>query len=162
MTISLVVAAATNNVIGKDNQLLWKLPNDMRFFKNVTWGMPVIMGRKTFESLVEPLKGRKNIVLSRQAAEAEGAVVVKSLDDALFLAQQMDVKEVMVVGGGEIYIQAMEKARRIYLTRVEAEPEGDTYFPAIDPKKWRLVRQEDHEADEKHAYNYSFQVWERI
>ena len=162
MTISLVVAAATNNVIGKDNQLLWKLPNDMRFFKNVTWGMPVIMGRKTFESLVEPLKGRKNIVLSRQAAEAEGAVVVKSLDDALFLARQMDVKEVMVVGGGEIYIQAMEKARRIYLTRVEAEPEGDTYFPAIDPKKWRLVRQEDHEADEKHAYNYSFQVWERI
>jgi dihydrofolate reductase len=162
MTISLVVAAATNNVIGKDNQLLWKLPNDMRFFKNVTWGMPVIMGRKTFESLAEPLKGRKNIVLSRQAAEAEGAVLVKSLDDALFLARQMDVKEVMVVGGGEIYIQAMEKARRIYMTRVDAEPEGDTYFPAIDPKKWRLVRQEDHEADEKHAYNYSFQVWDRI
>jgi dihydrofolate reductase len=162
MTISLVVAAATNNVIGKDNQLLWKLPNDMRFFKNVTWGMPVIMGRKTFESLASPLKGRKNIVLSRQAAEAEGAVLVKSLDDALFLARQMDVKEVMVVGGGEIYIQAMEKARRIYMTRVDAEPEGDTYFPAIDPKKWRLVRQEDHEADEKHAYNYSFQVWDRI
>lgn len=161
MTISLVVAAATNNVIGKDNQLLWKLPNDMRFFKNVTWGMPVIMGRKTFESLAEPLKGRKNIVLSRQAAEADGAIVVKSLDDALFLAKQMDMKEVMVVGGGEIYTQAMEKARRIYLTRVEAEPEGDTYFPAIDPKKWRLVRQDDHEADEKHAYNYSFQVWER-
>ncbi len=162
MTISLVVAAATNNVIGKDNQLLWKLPNDMRFFKNVTWGMPVIMGRKTFESLAEPLKGRKNIVLSRQAAEADGAIVVKSLDDALFLAKQMDMKEVMVVGGGEIYTQAMEKARRIYLTRVEAEPEGDTYFPAIDPKKWRLVRQDDHEADEKHAYNYSFQVWERL
>jgi dihydrofolate reductase len=134
----------------------------MRFFKNVTWGMPVIMGRKTFESLASPLKGRKNIVLSRQAAEAEGAVLVKSLDDALFLARQMDVKEVMVVGGGEIYIQAMEKARRIYMTRVDAEPEGDTYFPAIDPKKWRLVRQEDHEADEKHAYNYSFQVWDRI
>lgn len=162
MTISLVVAAATNNVIGKDNQLLWKLPNDMRFFKNVTWGMPVIMGRKTFESLAEPLKGRKNIVLSRQAAEADGAIVVKSLDDALFLAKQMDMKEVMVVGGGEIYTQAMEKARRIYLTRVEAEPEGDTYFPAIDPKKWRLVHQDDHEADEKHAYNYSFQVWERL
>lgn len=161
MTISLVVAAATNNVIGKDNQLLWKLPNDMRFFKNVTWGMPVIMGRKTFESLAEPLKGRKNIVLSRQAADADGAIIVKSLDDALFLAKQMDMKEVMVVGGGEIYTQAMEKARRIYLTRVEAEPEGDTYFPAIDPKKWRLVRQDDHEADEKHAYNYSFQVWER-
>ena len=162
MTISLVVAAANNNVIGKDNRLLWKLPADMRFFKNVTWGMPVIMGRKTFESLPAPLQGRKNIVLSRQSAEAEGAVVVKNFDDAVFLAKQMDMKEVMVIGGGEIYQLAFEKAKRIYLTRVDAEPEGDTWFPAIDPKKWKLVRQENHEADEKHACNYSFQVWEKV
>lgn len=160
MLISLVVAAANNNVIGKDNKLLWKLPNDMRFFKNVTWGMPVIMGRKTYESLAQPLKGRKNIVLSRQPLESEGAIVVKSLDDALFLAKQMDMKEVMVIGGGEIYRLAFEKAKRIYLTRVDAEPEGDTYFPPIDPKKWNLIRQDIHEADEKHAYGYSFQVWE--
>ncbi|MBP7558119.1 MAG: type 3 dihydrofolate reductase [Chitinophagaceae bacterium] len=162
MIISLVVAAANNNVIGKDNQLLWRLPNDMRFFKNVTWGMPVVMGRKTFESLKEPLKGRKNIVLSRQRLVGENVVVVNSLDDAIFLVKQMDVKEMMVIGGGEIYKLAFEKAKRIYLTRVDAEPEGDTYFPAIDPKVWKLVSQQDHEADAQHAYNYSFQVWERI
>ena len=161
MIVSLVVAAANNHVIGKDNQLLWKLPNDMRFFKNITWGMPVIMGRKTYESLASPLPGRKNIVLSRQSLQSEGAIVVKSLDDALFLAKQMDVKEAMVIGGGEIYRLAWEKARRIYLTRVDAEPEGDTLFPVIDPNQWILVRQENHEADEKHAYNYSFQVWEK-
>lgn len=162
MVISLVVAAANNNVIGKDNQLLWRLPNDMRFFKNVTWGMPVVMGRKTFESLKEPLKGRKNIVLSRQRLVGENVVVVNSLDDAIFLVKQMDVKEMMVIGGGEIYKLAFEKAKRIYLTRVDAEPEGDTYFPAIDLKVWKLVSQQDHEADAQHAYNYSFQVWERI
>ncbi|MCC5758142.1 dihydrofolate reductase, partial [Klebsiella pneumoniae] len=127
MIISLVVAAANNNVIGKDNQLLWRLPNDMRFFKNVTWGLPVVMGRKTFESLKEPLPGRKNIVLSRQRLEGDNVVVVNSLDDAIFLVKQMDVKEMMVRGGGEIYKLAFEKARRIYLTRVDAEPEGDTY-----------------------------------
>jgi len=163
MNISLVVAAADNNIIGKDNQLLWHLPNDLKFFKNVTWGMPVIMGRKTFEALGKPLAGRKNIVITRQKGwKAEGAVVVGSLDDALFLVKEMDVKEPMVIGGGEIYRLAFEKARRIYITRVEATPKGDTSFPAIDPAKWKLVSQKNHEADEKHAYNYSFQVWERI
>jgi dihydrofolate reductase len=163
MNISLVVAAADNNIIGKDNQLLWHLPNDLKFFKNVTWGMPVIMGRKTFEALGKPLAGRKNIVITRQKGwKAEGAVVVGSLDDALFLVKEMDVKEPMVIGGGEIYRLAFEKARRIYITRVDATPEGDTSFPAIDPAKWKLVSQKNHEADEKHAYNYSFQVWERI
>lgn len=161
--ISLVVAAAKNNVIGKDNQLLWRLPEDMRFFKNVTWGMPVVMGRKTFESLGKPLPGRKNIIITRQNGwNVEGTIPVKSLDDALFLVKNMDVKEMMVIGGGEIYRMAFEKASRIYLTRVEAEPEGDTYFPAIDPQVWKLVSQKDHEADVKHKYAYSFQVWERI
>ena len=124
--------------------------------------MTVVMGRKTFESLKEPLKGRKNIVLSRQRLVGENVVVVNSLDDAIFLVKQMDVKEMMVIGGGEIYKLAFEKAKRIYLTRVDAEPEGDTYFPAIDPKVWKLVSQQDHEADAQHAYNYSFQIWERI
>ncbi|MDF2380436.1 dihydrofolate reductase [Nostoc ellipsosporum NOK] len=163
MNISLVVAAADNNIIGKDNKLLWHLPNDLKFFKNVTWGMPVIMGRKTFEALGKALPGRKNIVITRQKGwKAEGAVVVSSLDDALFLIKEMDVKEPMVIGGGEIYRLAFEKARRIYITRVEASPEGDTSFPAIDPAKWKLVSQKNHEADDKHAYNYSFQVWDRI
>ena len=163
MIISLVVAASTNNAIGKDNQLLWNLPNDMKFFKNVTWGMPVIMGRKTFDSLGKALPGRKNIVITRQQGwKADNVIVVKSLDDAIFVSRETDANEIMVIGGGEIFKIAFEKAKRIYITRVQAVLEGDTYFPEIDPKDWRLVSQKDHEADEKHAYAYSFQVWERM
>lgn len=163
MTISLIVAAASNNAIGKDGKMPWHLPNDMKHFKNITWGMPVVMGRKTFESLGKPLPGRKNIVISRQPAwKAEGVVVVKNMEDALFVAKQSDANEVMVIGGGEIYRAMMDKARRIYLTRVEAEPEADTFFPSIDPAQWYLVNQKNHEADEKNAFNHSFQVWERV
>lgn len=163
MTISLVVAAATNHAIGKDGQMPWHLPNDMRHFKNITWGMPVIMGRKTFESLGKALPGRKNIVITRQAGWlAPGAVTVKTVEDALFVAREADVNEVMVIGGGEIYRALFERAKRIYLTRVEAEPEGDTFFPVPDPQFWYLVSQRNHEADEKNAYNHSFQVWERL
>jgi dihydrofolate reductase len=161
--ISLVVAASKNNAIGKDNKLLWSLPNDMKYFKNITWGMPVVMGRKSFESLGKPLKGRKNIIITRQANwNIDGTIPVKSLDDARFLVKNMDVKEMIVIGGGEIFRMAFEKAKRIYITRVDAELEGDTYFPVIDPKIWKLVSQKDHEADEKNKYAYSFQVWERI
>jgi dihydrofolate reductase len=163
MTISLVVAAAKNNIIGKDNQLVWVLPNDMKYFKNVTWGMPVVMGRKTFEALGKPLKGRKNIVITRQGDwKVENTVAVKNLDDAIFLVRNMNVKEMMVIGGGEIYRMAFEKAKRIYMTRVDAEPEGDTSFPEIDPGTWKLVHEKDYPADESHQYAYSFQVWERI
>ena len=163
MIISLVVAAGKNNAIGLQGKIPWNLPNDLKHFKNVTWGMPVIMGRKTFDSLGKPLAGRKNIVITRQAAwEAEGTVVVKTMDDALFLVKEADVKEAMVIGGGEIFKMVFEKAGRIYLTRVDAEPEADAFFPVIDPKQWYLVSQKNYEADEKHAYNYSFQIWERI
>ncbi len=161
--ISLVVAAAKNNVIGKDGQMPWHLPNDLKHFKNVTWGMPVIMGRKTFESLGKALPGRKNIVISRQQGlQLPGAVTVKSIEDAIFVATETDAREVMVIGGGEIYKSLYTKSGRIYLTRVDAEPEGDTHFPVIDPGEWHLVSQKNHEADEKNAYNYSFQVWERM
>lgn len=163
MTISLIVAAALNNAIGKEGGMPWQLPNDLRHFKNLTWGMPIVMGRKTFESLGKPLPGRKNIVISRQAGwNAPGAVVVKTIEDALFVAREADVKEVMVIGGGEIYKSLFDRAKRIYLTRVEAEPEADTFFPVIDPQQWHLMSQKNHEADEKNAYNYSFQVWERF
>ena len=163
MGVSLVVAAANNNAIGKEGKLLWTLPNDMKFFKNTTWGMPVVMGRKTFESLGKPLAGRKNIVITRQGGwNADGAVVVKSMDDALFVATQTDAKEVMVIGGGEIYKAFFEKANRIYLTRVDAEFEADTFFPEVSGKDWHLISQKNHEADEKNVYNYSFQVWERV
>jgi dihydrofolate reductase len=163
MIISLVVAAANNNAIGKDNKLLWCLPNDMKFFKNVTWGMPVVMGRKTFEALGKPLKGRKNIIITRQNKwNVEGTIAVKTLDDAQFLVKNMDVKEMMVIGGGEIYRMAFEKAKRIYITRVDAELEGDTYFPVIDQKEWKLVSNKDNAVDDHHKYAYSFQVWERV
>jgi len=163
MIISLVVAAATNNAIGKDGTMPWHLPNDMKHFKNITWGMPLVMGRKTFESLGKVLPGRKNIVVSRQPGwQAKGTVAVRNIEDALFVARETDAKEVMVIGGGEIYNALFDKAVRIYLTRVEAEPEADTFFPSLDPKEWYLVSQKNHEADEKNAYNYSFQTWERI
>jgi dihydrofolate reductase len=163
MIISLVVAASLNNGIGKDGTLPWKLPNDMKHFKNVTWGMPVLMGRKTFESLGKALAGRKNIVVSRQTGlEMPGAVTVRNIEDGLFVAKETDALEVMVIGGGEIYKTVFDRAQRIYLTRVDAEPEADTFFPDIDPARWYLVSQKDHEADAKNPYNYSFQLWERI
>lgn len=162
MLIALVVAAAENNVIGKDNQLLWRLPNDMKFFKNTTWGMPVIMGRKTFESLGKPLAGRTNIVITRQEAwQAPGAQVVKSLEEAIAAAGDTDAKEAFVIGGGEIYALALPLAQRIYLTRVHTRLEGDTYFPEFDQQQWELLSNLDFPADEKHAYAYSFQVWRR-
>jgi len=162
MIISLVVAAADNNAIGKDQKLLWCLPNDMKFFKNVTWGMVVIMGRKTLEALGKPLKGRKNIVITRQSLNTDGAVIVKSLEEALSAAKEMDVKEVMVIGGGEIYKLALPKANRIYITRVHAKPEdADTFFPEFSEKEWKLVSKKEYDADSKHEYAYSFQLWER-
>lgn len=164
MIISFVVAASENNAIGKNNQLLWHLPNDLKFFKNTTWGMPCAMGRKTFEALGnKPLKGRFNIIITRKKDyKVDGAMVVNSIEDAIFLAQQQDYNELMIIGGGEIYKMALSKADRIYLTRVHAEfPEADTFFPEIDQKKWRLVSEKDEYKDEKHAYDYSFQVWEK-
>lgn len=163
MIISLVVAAAENNAIGKNNQLLWHLPRDMKFFKNVTWAMPVVMGRKTFESMGgKPLAGRKNIVITRQADwKKDGVSVVNSLDAAIALAKDIDYKELFVIGGGEIYKQAFDKADKIYMTRVHASLNGDTFFPAIDESKWKLVSNMDNSKDEKHAYDYSFQFWER-
>ncbi len=160
--ISLVVAAAANNGIGKDGKMPWHLPNDMKHFKNVTWGMPVVMGRKTFESLGKPLVGRKNIVITHNPDwKAEGAVAVQNIEDALFVAQATDAKEIMIIGGGEIYKLLFAKAKRIYMTRVDAEPEADTFFPSIGENEWDLISQKDYEADEKNAYNYSFQIWER-
>ena len=161
MTISLVVAAAENNSIGKNNQLLWHLPNDLKFFKNTTWGMPVIMGRKTFEAVNKPLPGRFNIVITRQSDwQADGVIVAADLEDALQKAAETNCKEIFIIGGGEIYLQAFDKAQKIYLTRVHANIEGDTFFPVIDESKWVLTTNQDFGTDEKHAFAYSFQTWE--
>jgi dihydrofolate reductase len=163
MNLSLVVAASTNNIIGKNNQLLWRLPNDMKFFKNTTWGMPVIMGRKTFESLGKALAGRTNIVITRNKDwKAEGAQVASNLEQALVAAAATDAKESYVIGGGEIYAQTLPLANRVYLTRVHAVIEGDTAFPVLNETEWQLLSQLDFSADDKHAYAYSFQVWQRI
>jgi dihydrofolate reductase len=162
MIISLIVAASENNAIGKNNQLLWSLPNDMKFFKNTTWGMPVIMGRKTFESLKKDLPGRFNIVITRQPdLNSKNIVISKDLNDALEKSVETNCKETFVIGGGEIYKQFIKVADRIYLTRVHTTIEGDTYFPEIDQSKWKLVSNEDFKKDDKHAYDYSFQVWEK-
>jgi dihydrofolate reductase len=163
MIVSLIVAAGTNNAIGKDNQLLWHLPKDLQFFKQTTWAMPVVMGRKTFESLGgKPLNGRVNIIITRQKDWShEGVVVVHSLADALFFAKESDYKEVFIAGGGEIYAQAMSQANKIYMTRVDAVIDGDTFFPDIDSSDFALSNEVTHAAHEKHAYGFSFQTWLR-
>ena len=162
MIISLIVAASTNNAIGKEGQLLWSLPNDMKFFKNTTWGTTVVMGRKTYESVDKPLPGRVNIVITRQENwSRENVVVVKDLTEALQKAKETNCKEIFIIGGGEIYKQSMKLANRIYMTRVHAVLEGDTFFPEIDEKIWEIKQQLDFSVDEKHQYDYSFQVWEK-
>ncbi len=163
MTLSIIVAASTNNVIGKDGKMPWHLPNDLKHFKNITWAMPVIMGRKTFESMGKPLPGRKSIIITRQKDyKPDGTIAVQSLEDAIAAAKEMDVKEVFVIGGGEIYRMAWGKASRIYLTRVQLETAGDTFFPEIDVTEWKLTNQKNFEGDEKNPFPHSFQTWEKI
>ena len=165
MIKSLIVAASTNNVIGKNNRLLWNLPNDMKYFKNTTWAMPVIMGRKTFESLDNQiLPGRFNIIVTRQKGyhDPAGKVqVAESLEQAILLAKQSDCKECFIIGGGQLFAESMSEADRIYMTRVSVSLEGDAFFPAIDPSEWSLKSKRDFSADEKHAFAYSFEKWER-
>lgn len=164
MVISLVVAAAENNAIGKNNTLLWHLPNDMAFFKNTTWGMPVIMGRKTYDSMKTPLKGRTNIILSKSSKPGdfpEGVLIAATTEDAVRMAEETDSKECYVIGGGEIYRQFMDVADKIYLTRVHTSLEGDVFFPAIDMDEWRLAEETHFDADSRHAFAYTFQTWVR-
>jgi dihydrofolate reductase len=162
MIISLVAAAAENNAIGKDNQLLWHLPKDMRFFKNRTWAMPVIMGRKTFESLAsKALNGRMNIVITKQMDwSCKGVTVAHSLEESYALAAAAHYKKCYVIGGADIYAQSLKDAHFIYLTRVETKLEGDRFFPALD-QSWQLISDEAFAADAKHAYPFRFQVWKK-
>jgi dihydrofolate reductase len=167
MKRSIVVAAALDNAIGRDNDLLWKLPADMRFFKNLTWGMPVIMGRKTFESMrAKPLPGRINIIITRDVnryQENDQLKVACSLDEALEFARATDCREAFIIGGGEIYKQAFPITDRIYLTRVETNfPDADTHFDFINPDKFEMIDSYVHPVDEKHAFPFRFETWERI
>ena len=166
MRLALIAAVARNGVIGRDNALPWHLPGDLKYFKAVTLGKPVVMGRKTWESLGRPLPGRTNIVISRQAGYAPaGARVVGSLDAALQLAAQValidGVDECVVIGGAEIYAQALPRCDRLYLTEVHAAVDGDAFFPAWDRGAWRETARENHAAAGSNPYAYSFVVYER-
>jgi len=161
--ISIIVAASENNAIGKNNQLLWHLPNDLKYFKNITWGGVVVMGRKTFESVGKPLPGRINIVITKQPDwKAEGIVVSNNIDDALSKAYETNCKEIFIIGGGQIYQEILPNTDRIYLTRVHVQLEADTFFPSIDETEWLLTSHRDCPADEKNIYSHSFQVWDKI
>lgn len=159
--IAIVVAVAENNVIGKDNQLIWHLPADLRFFKNLTMGHPILMGRKTYESIGKPLPGRTTVIITRQQDfEAPGCIVVNSIDDAIEEAQTIN-QDVYVIGGAEIYRQALPKTDTIYLTRMHHTFDGDTYFPELNEADWEVTSEERYEPDEKNKYSYSFITLQR-
>lgn len=161
MIVSLVVATALNGGIGKGGRMPWHLPGDLRHFKGLTLGKPVIMGRKTLESIGRPLPERRNIVLTRdQDFRAAGVQVCHSLAEALVVAEP--AAEVMIIGGGEIYKAAWPRADRIYLTRIAAQLEADTFFPEIRSGEWRETARADYEADAKNPYAYSFVTLERV
>ena len=159
MIISLIAAMDRNRLIGADNGLPWHLPADFKHFKEVTMGKPVIMGRKTFESIGRPLPGRKNIVISRTGFEAEGIVAVSSIDKAL--EEVADVDEVMIIGGANIYAQMIDRADRMYLTLVDAKCEGDAWFPEFDESNWSLIKSEHYQSDEKNNYNFEIVEYQK-
>ena len=163
MIVSSIVATSLNRAIGKDNKLLWHLPADLKFFKTTTMGCPVIMGRKTFQSIGRTLPGRKNVVITRDKTfnsdNQYDILVVGSLDEAL--VKLHSEKEVFIIGGGEIYKQSMDSVDTIYLTLVNMTTDADVYFPEIDLSKFDLVWEEKHLADEKNKFDYTFQKFER-
>ena len=161
MKISFVVAIANNNAMGKDNQLLWHLPNDFKFFKNYTMGKVLLMGRKTFDSIGRrALPGRISAVVSRDASfSAANVEVFKTVEAALEHFKQAE--EVCIIGGAEIFKQTLDIVDTLVITRVDANPAADVFFPDIDWNQWKLVSEEAHPADEKHAYKYTFQVFEK-
>jgi len=161
MILSIITAMDENRLIGKENGLPWKLPADLQFFKKVTMSKPIIMGRKTFESIGRPLPGRRNIIITRdQSFRADGCEVVFSPESAVDAVSNVD--EAMVIGGANIYQQLIPSADRLYLTKVAGEFDGDAWFPEINFSEWQLSEKEDHLADEKNETDYSFQVFDRI
>lgn len=159
---TIVVAMGQKNEIGSNNQLLWHLPKDLKHFKELTSGHPVIMGRKTYESIGRPLPNRTNIVVSqRKDWFEEGVLIVGSLKEALKFAKKID-ENIYIIGGGEIYRQTMDLCDRLEVTRVNAELEADTFFPEIDSEKWQKTNEICHEKDEKNSFDFCFETWERI
>jgi len=160
MIISLIAAMDKNRLIGAENALPWHLPADFKHFKEVTMAKPIVMGRKTYESIGRPLPGRQNIVISRSGFAAEGVTVVDSIDSALDLPG--DVEEVMIIGGCSFYEQIIDRADRMYLTFVDAECEGDAWFPEFDQSQWRVIQQQSVKADDKNNYDFEIVTYERL
>lgn len=164
--IAMIAGVARNNVIGADGGIPWKIPSDMAFFRRTTMGKPIVMGRKQYETVGKPLPGRTNIVVTRQPGYApEGVIVVNTLDAALEKAREIaaadGVGEVMVIGGGDIYAQAMTLAGRLYISHVDLAPEGDVLFPAIDPAVWRVVEEPEVPVSDKDSASFRVRVYER-
>ncbi|ESU21626.1 dihydrofolate reductase [Flavobacterium cauense R2A-7] len=160
--ITIIAAAAANNALGKDNDLIWHLPDDFKRFKQITTGHFIVMGRKTFESFPKPLPNRTHVIITRQEdyTAPEGCIVVNSLKKAIDTCPKDE--DIFIIGGGEIYQQSMSIADKIELTRVLTTPEADTFFPEINPEEWELVFEEFHPKDEKHAFDYTFLTYIRL
>lgn len=164
MIISAIVAVSKDGVIGRDNQIPWYLPDDLKYFKKVTMGHPVIMGRKSFISIGRPLPKRTNIIVTRDPFFiVSGCIVVNTLEEAMEWALKEGEDEIFILGGGEIFEQSMPFWDRLYLTEVDLlVPDGDVFFPPIDPEEWQLLREEHHEPDAKNEHAYIFKVYDRI
>lgn len=157
--LTLIVARARNGVIGRDNTLPWRLPEDLAHFKRTTMGAPVIMGRKTWESIGRPLPGRRNIVVSRNTElRLDGAEIASSLEDALRLC--VGVEQVFLIGGAQLYAEALPSADRLIVTEIDADIEGDAHFPEIDPQRWIATERERHHS-ESNGFDYAFVTYER-
>lgn len=166
VVIAMIVAMAENRVIGRNNQLPWYLPGDLKYFKATTMGKPVIMGRKTYESIGKPLPGRANVVVTgNRNYSAEGVEVVHSIDEALQLARSIAIvdgaKEVMVIGGAELYRELLPRTHRLYLTKIHASVDGDAHFPSLNWCRWKELNREDFNAEAPNPYDYSFIVYQR-
>jgi len=162
MTISIIAAMGKHREIGYQNELLWRLPNDMKFFRATTMGKPILVGRKTFESFGgKPLPGRKNIVITKDNKyEREGAIIVHNIDDALTAAKPAE--EVMIIGGASFYQQLLPLADRLYLTYVDGDFTADSWFPEFDETQWQVTKRETHKADEKNPYEHEFVIYDRL
>ncbi len=162
MQLSIIAGIGINNELGNNNGLLWQLPNDLKHFKDTTTGHPIIMGRRTFDSIGRPLPNRTNIVITRDAGfNADGIVVAHSFEEAIAPYKQTD-QEIFIIGGGQLYAETLPYADKLYITKVNGSFDADVFFPAINPDEWKVVSTEAHGADERHAYAYTFVVLEKI
>lgn len=163
MTLSAIVAISANNVIGKDNELPWYLPADLKYFKRTTLGHPVIMGRKSYDSIGRPLPKRTNIIVTRDPYYISSNILVAhSIGEAVDLAKDMESEETFIIGGAMIYESSLPLLDRMYITEVNANIEGDTFFPEWNQEEWKLISEEHHTSDEKNEFDYAFKIYERI